>query len=79
LLESIQNILGPILTAIGAFIVAGGGLAAIVYAIFKFFSEKWLNAKFEERLAAYKHEQQKEIEQLRFKINALMDRTVKLH
>jgi hypothetical protein len=27
--------------------------------------EKWLNAKFEERLAEYKHAQQKEIEQLR--------------
>jgi len=49
--------------------LAGLGLtsAAVVaasYALFKWFSEKWLNAKFEERLASYKHAQ---------------DRTVKLH
>jgi hypothetical protein len=56
-----------------------GGIGVISYWLFKLFSEKWLNAKFEERLASYKHEQQKELEQLRFKINALMDRTTKLH
>jgi hypothetical protein len=38
-----------------------------------------LSAKFDERLAAHKHAQQRELEQLRFEINALMDRTVKLH
>jgi hypothetical protein len=47
--------------------------------LFKVLGEKWLNAKFEERLAQYKHAQQKEIEQLRFRINSLMDRTTKLH
>ncbi len=61
----------------GAFGV--GGIGVVSYWLFKLFSEKWLNAKFEERLASYKHEQQKELEQLRFKINALMDRTTKLH
>jgi hypothetical protein len=46
---------------------------------FRTFSEKWLNAKFEERLAAYKHEQQKELEHFKFSINAQMDRATKLH
>jgi hypothetical protein len=45
----------------------------------RMFSEKWLNAKFEESLAAYKHEQQKELEHLKFSINAQMDRATKLH
>lgn len=67
------------LKAIGLVVVAGGGLTAMVYAIFKRFGEKWLDAKFEERLAAYKHEQQKELEQVRFKINTLFDRATKLH
>jgi hypothetical protein len=66
-------------TALGALVVAGGGIAAICYGILKFFGEKWLNAKFEERLAAYKHAQQQELERLKFKINTLMDRTTKLH
>lgn len=69
----------PILTALGSFAAVGGGLVAIAYGVFKSFGEKWLNAKFEERLAVYKHEQQRELEQLRYKINTLMDRTVKLH
>jgi hypothetical protein len=47
--------------------------------LFRLFSEKWLNSKFEERLAAYKHEQQKELEHLKFEINAQMDRATKLH
>lgn len=79
MIETAQNILGPILTAIGSLVVAGGGLAAIAYALFRIFSEKWLTTKFEERLATYKHAQQRELEHLRFEINALMDRTVKLH
>jgi len=36
-------------------------------------------AKFDEKLAAYRHEQQKELEQLKFKISSLLDRTTKLH
>jgi len=54
-----------------------GALAA--YAAFRYLGTKWLDTKFQERLEAYKHEQQKELEELRFKINALMDRSVKLH
>src|SRR5262249_38991523 len=64
---------------IGAFILGGGALSAIAFGLFRMLGEKWLDAKFEERLAEYKHAQQKEIEQLRFRINALMDRTTKLH
>lgn len=68
-----------VLTALGAVIGVGGGIAAVSYALLRFFGEKWLGAKFEERLAAYKHTQQKELEELRFNINALMDRAIKLH
>jgi len=71
--------LNDILAAIGAIIVAGGGLVAMTFGLFKFFGEKWLNNKFDERLASFKHAQQQEIERLRFRINALMDRTAKLH
>ena len=71
--------LEEVLKAIGVVVLAGGGLVGIAYAIFKRLGERWLDAKFEERLAAYRHEQQKELEQLRFKINALLDRSTKLH
>jgi hypothetical protein len=42
-----------VVTTIGGLIMAGGGGAAIAFALFKVFGEKWLNAKFEERLAEY--------------------------
>lgn len=61
---------------LGVTVAAATGLA---YWLFKLFSDKWLTAKFNERLEDYKHAQQRELEQLRFNINALMDRTVKLH
>jgi len=55
------------------------GLAFIVYKGFQHLAVKWLDAKFAERLQALKHMQDKEMEQLRFKIAAMLDRTVKLH
>jgi hypothetical protein len=64
---------------LGTVVLAGGGGGAVVFYLCKVFGERWLNAKFDERLASFKHEQQKEIERLRFRINALMDRTTKLH
>jgi hypothetical protein len=64
---------------ISSIVVGAGAVGAFVWWLFRTFSEKWLNAKFEERLAAYKHEQQKELEHLKFSINALMDRATKLH
>jgi hypothetical protein len=64
---------------IGNIVFAGAGGAAVVVGLLKLFGEKWLNTKFEERLATFKHEHQKEIEQLRLRINTLMDRTTKLH
>lgn len=67
------------LKLVGAVVVAGGGLALIVYQVFKHLAAKWLDAKFDERLQALRHEHGKEIEKLRFRISALLDRTTKLH
>jgi len=63
----------------GWFTLLLGGVVGFAYWLFKLFSDKWLTAKFSERLADYKHAQQKELEDVRFEINKLMDRTVKLH
>lgn len=49
------------------------------YHLFKYLGSKWVEAKFSERLEAFKHEQQKEIEQLKFRINGMLDRATKLH
>ncbi len=49
------------------------------WAAFKWFGKKWLESQFAQRLERFKHEQNQEIERLRYRINALMDRTAKLH
>ena len=74
-----MTVLFNFLATIGAVVVGAGAIGAFAWWLFRLFSEKWLNAKFEERLASYKHEQQKELEHLRFTINAQMDRATKLH
>src|SRR4029077_13347880 len=75
----IPSFLASLLQAIGFIVVGVGAVGTIAWWLFRTFSEKWLNAKFEERLAAYKHQQQKELEHLKFSINAQMDRATKLH
>jgi hypothetical protein len=71
--------LNGVMSFIGTVLLAGGGGGAVVFYLFKLFGEKWLNTKFEERLATFKHEHQTEIERLRGTINTLMDRATKLH
>jgi hypothetical protein len=68
-----------IVTYVSSVVVAGGGGAVIAWFIFQTMGVKWIESKFAEGLEAYKHARLKEIEQLRFEIAALMDRTVKLH
>jgi hypothetical protein len=69
----------PTLTLFGGVAVLCTSLAAAAYGLFRLTGEKWLQAKFDERLAAYKHEQQKELEGLKFRIARLMDRATKFH
>jgi hypothetical protein len=74
-----MNLFSDVFAFIGYAVVGAGVVGTAVWWLFRTFSSKWLTAKFEERLAAYKHEQQKELEQLKFAINAQMDRATKLH
>src|SRR4051794_22694874 len=72
-------VIEPLLATLGGVAVALGLTGAAAFGLFKLVGEKWLTARFDERLAEYRHAQQKELERLRFKINGLMDRATKLH
>jgi hypothetical protein len=65
------------LELVGTVVVAGGGLSLIIFQVFKHFGEKWLESKFEQRLQDLRHQHERELEHLRFRINALLDRTTK--
>lgn len=58
-----------ILNWIGQLALYGGGSVAIAFGAFRIFSEKWLQAKFDERLEQYRHENSKELA----KISALIE------
>jgi hypothetical protein len=79
MLHWLHEAIGPILAAIGGVFIGGGTITAFALWLFKQFSERWLQSRFAERLAAFRHEQEKELEHLRFEISKLLDRTVKFH
>lgn len=64
---------------IGKAIAYLGGAAIVSYAIFTFLAKKWIESKFAERLETYKHELNKELDQARYRINALFSRVTKIH
>jgi len=71
-LEEVGKVLFEILAV-------GGGASAIAYGFFKLLGEKWLEAKFSERLEKLKHEQERELEMHRLQINSLFSRISKIH
>ena len=78
-LDSAIEVLRPIVNVIIVLGLGAGGLAPVVYFVFKHLAVKWLDGQFATRLEALKHQHDQEIEELRFKIAALLDRTAKLH
>ncbi|KYG20207.1 hypothetical protein SE92_07975 [Bradyrhizobium sp. AT1] len=73
------EVLNNLAAVLGYAVLALTAVSGTVWWIFKTFSERWLNAKFAERLETLKHEQQKELAELKFAIDAQMDRATKLH
>jgi hypothetical protein len=69
------DIFSEILKFIGGVAAVGAAMTACAYAIFRVFATKWIETRFSERLEQFKHQQNQEI---RFRINTMMDRTVKL-
>lgn len=57
---------------------AGGGGAVIAFALFKRFGDAWLQAKFDQKLEAYRHDRAKEMERLRAEIDGALRARVRL-
>jgi len=64
---------------LGGVLAVGGTAAAIAYGVFVFLGKKWIETKFAESLEAYKHKQNKELEEVRYRINAQFNRITKIH
>jgi hypothetical protein len=68
-----SDILTEVLKLIGGVAVIGTASSAIAYLLFRTLATKWIESRFSERLEAFKHQQDQEIEHLRFRINTMMD------
>lgn len=74
-MEFVWKVIGTL----GGVTVVLGALIGGTYWLFQTFSERWLQAKFDARLAELGHAHNQDLERLKFQINAQMDRTTKLH
>ncbi len=74
-----SDILNEFLKLIGGVAAIGAVSSTFAYAMFRIFTTKWIETRFSERLEAFRHQQNQEIEHLRFRINTMMDWNVKLH
>jgi hypothetical protein len=79
IMGGIALMIDQIFQLLGQVVLYGGFLVGIAYWLFRKLAEKWLENKFAERLQDYKHAQNKEIEEVRFRINSIFDRLTKLH
>jgi hypothetical protein len=68
---TLNEIVDLLLKAAGFIVVAGGGAAVLIIGPFRYLADKWLTSKFDKRLEQFKHAQQVEMENLRFKISTL--------
>jgi len=60
-------------------IAVGGGGGFIAYKLVTWLGQKWIESKFAQELENIKHDHNQEIEELKFKINSLFNRTTKIH
>lgn len=68
-----------VLASITRLLLAGGGGAAVAFALFRWFGKSWIDQRFKKELEEFKHEKNKELEQLRHDINTLFSRVSKVH
>jgi hypothetical protein len=67
-----------ILSFFGAVVVYGGGGAAVAFLVFKHLGKGWIDARFSERLEAFKHEQAKELQRLKVEVESLLSGALKI-
>jgi hypothetical protein len=64
---------------IGKITAFGGSSVALAFGLFIWLGKKVLTGWFDKNLEAYKHQQNKELELLKHKINSLFNRITKIH
>ena len=67
-----------VLRYLGEVVLYGGGSAAVAFLLFQYLGKGWIDARFHERLEAFKHEQAKELQRLKVEVDALLSGALKI-
>lgn len=73
-----MDAIDEILKLFGTVALYGGGSAAVAYGIFTYLGKGWIDARFAERLEAFKHEQNKEIQRLKIEVESVLSGALKM-
>jgi len=73
-----MNAVDQVLRFFGEVILYGGGSAAVAYLLFRHLGQGWIEARFAERLEAFKHEQAKELQRLKVEVESLLSGALKI-
>ncbi len=67
-----------VLRFLGEVVVYGGGSAAVAFLLFQYLGKGWIDARFSERLEAFKHDQAKELQRLKVEVESVLSGALKL-
>lgn len=67
-----------VLRFFGEVVVYGGGSAAVAFLLFQYLGRGWIDARFAERLEAFKHEQAKELQRMKVEVESLLSGALKI-
>ena len=73
-----MNAVDQVLRYFGEVVIYGGGSATVAYFLFRHLGQRWIEAKFAERLEAFKHEQAKELQRLKVEVESLLSGALKI-
>jgi len=70
--------LDQFLRFLGEVVLYGGGSAAVAFLLFQYLGKGWIDARFAERLEAFKHEQAKELQHMKVEVESLLSGALKI-
>lgn len=73
-----MNTIDQVLRFFGEVALYGGGSAAVAFFLFRALGKGWIEARFSERLEAFKHEQAKELQRLKVEVESILSGALKL-
>lgn len=73
-----MNAVDEVLRFLGEVVLYGGGSATVAFLLFQYLGKGWIDARFAERLEAFKHEQAKELQRMKVEVESVLSGALKL-